>query len=107
MDLVSSENSSETRPRPYSAKRTRHHVDFFCQAPAAKSVFLVGDFNEWQPAANPMQQMPDGHWMLSMELRHGHHQYFFLVDGQPVLDPNALCVARNDRNDPVSLIAVS
>jgi len=92
---------------PYSAKRTRHHMDFFCDAPEAKSVRLVGDFNGWDLAATPMQRMPDGRWMASLELTHGYHQYLFLVDGQSVLDPNASGIARNDHNERVSLVAVS
>jgi len=91
----------------YSAKRTRHQVNFFCHAPDAAHVCLVGDFNAWQPSVNPMQRMPDGSWMARLELRHGHHQYLFLVDGRPVLDPKASGKARNERNDPVSIIAVS
>ena len=91
----------------YSAKRTRHHVDFFCRAPKAENVTLVGDFNKWDPAATPMRRMPDGRWMVSLELNHGHHQYLYLVDGAPTLDPNASGVARNDSNKPVSLVAVS
>ena len=102
---------SETNPTvtvsPYSAKRTRHHVTFFCRAPGAGQVCLVGDFNEWQSTANPMQRMPDGNWVASLELTHGHHQYLFLVDGQPVLDPKAMGITRNDRNERVSLVAVS
>ncbi len=38
----------------YSAKQTRHHVDFFCDAPRASAVFLAGDFNDWHPSATPM-----------------------------------------------------
>lgn len=91
----------------YSAKRTRHHIDFFCRAPRARQVSLVGDFNDWQSTANPMKQMPDGNWMVSLELSHGYHQYVFLVDGQPVLDPKASGKGLNERNEPVSLIAVS
>ena len=45
--------------------------------------------------------------MASLELHHGHHQYLFVVDGEPMLDPSADGIARNDRNEPVSLIAVS
>jgi 1,4-alpha-glucan branching enzyme len=91
----------------YSASRTRHHVDFFCDAPRAKSVFLTGDFNEWEPRATPMQRMPDGRWMVSLELHHGHHEYLFLVDGKPKLDRRATGTARNERFGRVSLIAVS
>jgi len=92
---------------PYSAKRNLHHADFFCHAPQAKQVSLVGDFNCWDPHATPMTQQPDGRWTASLELSHGYHQYLFLVDGNPVLDPNAVGKARNERNEPVSLWAIS
>jgi 1,4-alpha-glucan branching enzyme len=99
---------SPTVPVPrYSARRTLHHVDFFCDAPKAAHVCLVGDFNDWKPTATPMLRMPDGRLMASLELHHGHHQYVSVVDGTPRLDPKASGVARNDRNEPVSLIAVS
>jgi 1,4-alpha-glucan branching enzyme len=90
-----------------SAKQTRHHVAFFCDAPQAESVRLVGDFNGWDVAATPMQRTPDGRWMASLELKHGHHRYLFLVDGDPVLDPQATGIARDDHNNRVSLLAVS
>jgi len=48
-------------------------------------VELVGDFNDWQP--QPMTRSMDGWWIAQVELCHGHHQYQFLVDGQPMLDP--------------------
>lgn len=91
----------------YGAQRTRHHVDFFCDALEAGSVRLVGDFNDWDLGATPLHRMPDGRWMVSLELPHGHHEYLFVVDGTITLDPNASGTTRNDCNDPVSLIAVS
>jgi len=54
-----------------------------------------------------MNRTPDGRWMAGLELPHGHHQYLFLVDGAPQLDPKASGVTRNERGEPVSLIAVS
>ncbi len=97
------------RPRParYSARRTRHHVTFCCDAPQAESVRLVGDFNGWDCSETPMRRMPDGRWLASLELNHGHHRYLFLVDGEPQLDPKATGIARDDQNNRVSLIAVS
>jgi 1,4-alpha-glucan branching enzyme len=70
-------------------------------------VFLTGDFNEWKPRATPMQRMPDGRWMVSLELHHGHHEYLFLVDGKPKLDRSATGTAHHERFGEVSLIAVS
>jgi 1,4-alpha-glucan branching enzyme len=91
----------------YSAKRILHQTKFYCHAPQARYVSVVGDFNGWDPNADPMSRQPDGRWMASLEVSHGYHQYLFLVDGKPVLDPNAAGKAQNQRKEPVSLLAVS
>jgi len=91
----------------YGARRTQRGVNFICVAPQAQSVSLVGDFNKWNPAANPMKRMPDGAWLLMVELAHGHHRYAFLVDGKLTLDPRAQGVTRNDQGERVSLLPVS
>lgn len=82
-------------------------VNFFCFAPEAKRVSLVGDFNDWQPGAHPMTRQPDGSWTIQVPLHHGHHLYRFLVDGQPTLDPRANGVGRDARHERASLLAVS
>ena len=82
-------------------------VNFVCNATQAKTVTLVGDFNEWNPAAHPMKQMPDHCWLLQVELKHGHHRYAFLVDGVLTLDPHAQGIARNDKGERVCLVPVS
>jgi 1,4-alpha-glucan branching enzyme len=82
-------------------------VNFICHAAQAKSVMLVGDFNNWNPSAHPMKQMPDRSWLLTLELKHGHHRYAFLVDGVLTLDPLAQGITRNDKGERVSLIPVS
>jgi len=91
----------------YSAHSNLRAVNFVCQSPEAKSVSLMGDFNRWHPTAHPMTRSPDGAWLARVELRHGHHRYAYLVDGNLVLDPKAMGIARDDQNRRVSLIAVS
>ena len=91
----------------FGPKKTLRAMNFICNAPQAQSVSLVGDFNEWNPAANPMKKMPDGAWLLTVELKHGHHRYAFLVDGTLALDPHAQGVTRNDQGERVSLVPVS
>jgi hypothetical protein len=54
-----------------------------------------------------MQRQVDGGWFLQVHLTHGHHLYRFLVDGKPVLDPRGTGIARNERNEQFSLIAIS
>jgi 1,4-alpha-glucan branching enzyme len=82
-------------------------VAFYCDAPEAQSVRLVGDFNGWDLEVTPMKRMPDGRWMVGLELHHGHHEYLVVVDGIPRLDPNASGTALREGTDPVSVIAVS
>lgn len=101
------EFSFSIRQDRYSAKSNVKPVNFRCVAPQANGVFLLGEFNGWNPSANPMQRQPDGSWMAQVQLHHGHHQYAFLVDGEPMLDPHAYGIVRNERGDRVSLIAVS
>lgn len=91
----------------FSARKTLRAINFVCSALEAQSVSLVGDFNKWNPAANPMKRMADGAWLLTVELNHGHHRYAFLVDGHLALDPQAHGITRNDNGERVSLMPVS
>ena len=54
-----------------------------------------------------MKRMPDGAWSATVELKHGHHRYAFLVDGNLTLDPRAQGITRNDKGERVSLVPVS
>jgi 1,4-alpha-glucan branching enzyme len=107
MNTSTSQLGPVVAPPPYSTRNTRHHINLFCHAPGATRVSLIGDFNRWRSNANPMGKMLDGSRMASLGLPHGHHQYLFLVDDNPALDPNASGKSRNERNETVSLIAVS
>jgi len=91
----------------YGAAKPLRAINFICNAPEAKAVSLVGDFNGWNPLTNPMKRMPDKAWFLTLELKHGHHRYAFLVDGHVTLDPMAQGITRNDKGERVSLVPVS
>ena len=91
----------------FGPQKTLRTINFICNALHAQSVSLVGDFNEWNPASHPMKRMPDGAWMRSVDLKHGHHRYAFLVDGKLTLDPRAQGITRNDQGERVSLAPVS
>lgn len=93
--------------RAFAYQKPLRAINFICHAPEAKTVSLVGDFNEWNPAALPMKQMPDRSWLLTVELKHGHHRYAFLVDGVLTLDPHAQGITRNEKGERVCLIPVS
>ena len=91
----------------YGYQKPLRAVNFICHAAQATAVSLVGDFNDWDPAAHPMKHMPDRSWLVTMNLKHGHHRYAFLVDGVLSLDPRAQGITRNDKGERVSLIPVS
>ncbi|MGA2280903.1 MAG: isoamylase early set domain-containing protein [Verrucomicrobiota bacterium] len=88
----------------YSARHSLRPVHFYCRAPQANSVQLAGDFNHWTPF--PMQRRDEGWWFIQVMLSRGHHQYRFLVDGKPVLDPRATGKGRNQLDEEVSVVAV-
>jgi hypothetical protein len=49
----------------------------------ADRIFLVGDFNQWDQTATPMQQDRDGIWRATVDLRYGTQAEFrYLIDGQ-------------------------
>jgi 1,4-alpha-glucan branching enzyme len=91
----------------YSASKNSKPINFYCEAPEATAVYLVGDFNGWSSTTHPMERRVDGWWFIQVLLTHGHHLYRFLVDGKPMLDPHAAGVVHNELNEEVSLIAIS
>lgn len=107
MNIEKNRSHPGARTQYFFSGKPNHHIDFFCKVPYAKQVFLVGDFNHWNPTACSMQRMPDECWTVSLELPHGSYQYCFLVDGQRVLDPNSSGTVRDEHNNKVSLLLVS
>ena len=63
-------------------------VQFVLVAPAARQVSVVGDFNDWNPAANRLQSV-GGVWSSEAVLATGRHDYAFVVDGKWIPDPAA------------------
>jgi hypothetical protein len=75
--------------RPVSSEQTV--VTFELHAPDARSVELVGTFNDWAVGEIRLDG-PDatGHWMVTIPLPEGRHEYLFLVDGERwITDPKA------------------
>ncbi len=59
--------------------------------PSAKSVNLVGSFNDWKKGEIPLSdEAGDGRWKVTVALKPGVYEYMFVVDGKHwVVDPNA------------------
>jgi hypothetical protein len=58
--------------------------------PEARSVFLVGGFNGWNPQATPLSGPDkDGVWEVIIPLKSGVWRYEFVVDGRWTAPPDA------------------
>jgi len=71
-------------PLPTAGKHT-----FRVQAASARSVSVVGDFNGWDPGADPMTRREGGWWECSLDLSPGSFQYAYRIDGKLVPPPEA------------------
>jgi len=69
-------------------EKNKLKVVILLRAPEAKEVFLLGDFNNWDPQTAPMKKDGLGLWKMSMLLAPGRYEYKLLVDGQWRLDAN-------------------
>jgi hypothetical protein len=61
-------------------------VVFGLIAPQAKNVFVVGDFNGWNPTMDKLALIA-GRFEIRLYLLPGHYRYRFIVDGESVPDP--------------------
>jgi hypothetical protein len=77
-------------------------------APTSSRVVVVGDFNDWDPAATPLRPTGDGGtWMVELRLKPGRYHYTFLIDGRRwERDPSEPPAAESDFGAPVSVLTV-
>jgi 1,4-alpha-glucan branching enzyme len=78
-------------------------------APASSRVVVVGDFNNWDPAATPLRSNGrEGVWTVELRLKPGRYHYTFLVDGRKwVRDPAEPPAPESDFGAPTSVLTVS
>ena len=78
-------------------------------APASSRVAVVGDFNNWDPAATPLHPAGDGGtWIVELRLKPGRYHYTFLIDGRRwARDPSEPRAVESDFGAPVSVLTVS
>ena len=99
-------------PRVVGVEGEEKVVLFQFYAPAASSVYLVGDFNSWGHPVNGIVRDPDalmefnetsGLWEKRIKLRPGRYEYKYVIDGYNwVSDPSAELYAPN--GNPVIIV---
>jgi len=64
-------------------------VEFKFDAPEAKTVYLAGSFNNWDPTKTLMRKGETGAWIARVFLPTGRHEYRFIADGNWISDSSA------------------
>lgn len=82
-------------------------VRFVVAAPGARTVALVGSFNDWDPMATPLRaEATAGVWVVEVPLEVGRHEYAFVVDGVRWLADPSAPTAGDDFGTPNSVVTV-
>ncbi len=104
-----------TVTRPVAAAATTRALQeapvkhqFVLDAPRARSVTVVGDFNAWDGSKTPLERdSTTGVWSTVVDVRPGRHVYAFLVDGKTwTLDPTAPRTKDSDYGTEQSVMIV-
>ena len=90
-------------PERAAAAKELASAQFVLHARDARSVSVVGDFNDWDPNATPLARTGDGVWYAVVRLRPGTVRYAYLVNGTEWrADPQAV-TAYDDFGLPTSV----
>jgi hypothetical protein len=95
-------------PEPIGESTDARRVRLQLASPASR-VAVVGDFNDWDPAATPLRRAPGGGtWVVELRLPPGRYHYTFLIDGRRwARDPSEPPAPDSDFGAPVSVLTVS
>jgi 1,4-alpha-glucan branching enzyme len=70
-------------------------AEFSLLAPQAKSAFIAGDFNQWDPYSHSLKKDRKGTWKIALPLHPGRYEYRFFVDGEWQNDPYCSSLVEN------------
>ena len=78
------EQTRKKTSAPRSSRRTsaKEAVRFEYFDPSAKTVTVVGDFNQWNPLARSLKRDAGGLWKVTVRLAPGTYQYKFVINGE-------------------------
>ena len=83
-----SKTSAPTTKKTASPATTSHGAtEFVLSAPNAQEVFVVGEFDGWDPHKNRMRRFKNGIWKKKINLPPGRYEYRFRVDNDWQSDP--------------------
>ena len=90
----------------YGVHQVPDGIMFVAFYPQAHTVQVAGDFNNWQPERNPMQNMGSGNWQVKIPLARGTYHYRLVVDGHWQQDPYNKMTELNSYSELNSVLKV-
>ncbi len=94
-------------PAPVAALTGPAPVQFVLVVPQARSVALVGDFNDWDVASLPLTRGPAaGVWSVTVPLEPGRYRYTFVIDGTRWMADPLVPAVEDEFGRPNSVITV-
>lgn len=85
---------------------TGNRATFIIRAEAGSSIYLTGDFNNWNPFLYKMKEETPGIFKLSINLTAGQFGYYFIHNGERVLDSENPLQGRSRIGEVVSLFTI-
>ena len=88
--------------------KKRGELTFICnKSTNAKMVYLVGNFNNWNPSIKQMTKFKDGSFRARMKLPAGNYEYKFVADKIWMEDPDVEVKVQNPFGSTNSVVKVS
>lgn len=87
-------------------RRATEAIEFRLRAPGAASVSLVGDFNDWDAGATPLNRVGGDQWSVRLPLEPGRYQFTYIVDGNRWVPDPVRPRVQDDYGEPTSVVTV-
>jgi hypothetical protein len=92
---------------PVSAAPALYAAPFTYIDRNARSVAVVGSFNDWDPTKGVLSQSSDSVWSRNIMLAPGRYEYQLVVDGKWIADPSAQQRSESEFGTANSVLMVS
>jgi hypothetical protein len=92
---------------PVSAAPALYAAPFTYIDRNARSVAVVGSFNDWDPTKGVLSQSSDSVWSGNIMLAPGRYEYQLVVDGKWIADPSAQQRSESEFGTANSVLMVS
>lgn len=90
-----------------ATKSETKEVTFTVHADKGKSVYVAGEFNNWDPTAKKMAyKAKEEVYSATVKLAPGDYQYKFVIDGTWCADPENVNSVANDQGTFNSVVSV-